>query len=945
MHERKIIRDDISKIAEAIHNNYNSECVKEGIEHLRYSAWADLSDDLKKSNVDQANHIVKFLNFLGYNLTDESSVENEIIALNNEEVEKLAKMEHDRWVVERKNSGWKYGPVKDIENKISPYMVQWKDLISTIQDYDRQAVKAFIPILNNIGLKVFVDERLKELDVSGVNAANAPLIISVIGHRDVIITPEIENEIDDLFITLQRKYVHTDLILMSDLADGANREVAKIALKKDIRIIGVIANSEEWFIDNSLLNDPDSYADYLCVKNKCMSVCCVPAVSLEKDPNLPFRAVNAYMVSNSHLLIALWDGYAYNDDEYGKENAGTYGAVKQCVNGIEHDLIGYVSPSMYKDADTESEMDAFRSVEDCLVCWFPIDRKGLNGDLIKKRMPFHIDWDTQSPRYIVPHLLLDEIEKMGKMERYGFSSHKPISSLLDRLNLINCKIVEIRTDNKIWVNHPHIVNSDERLIMNMYEELEVTFPNYYLDMFLKIDEFNAKVGFSEVMKFVADDRKIHDTIKGKLVDITYSLFERSSTIAISNKKILDYECRCWENRYNLHTVPNCPSKKNKRMKKWGNESHNMEDLKEASNTTEVMKKMKDYSNKKDEDDKSVNNLLERIRNNRYGDEVVIRYHLADKLALNQQKKSNFSITMVMLLTLFFSLMFSFFMITEMVFGFILAYMLAFILAWVILIRHIRKNEFKNFLDYRLLAETLRVEYYWRLLGIDKRPMSTYYDYTRNQVMWVRAVLKGWRCNSLNNYSKLDEDLADVVETVRRSWVENQRDYHWKKKRDNAAAYMKNDVICKLFSIFTLIISLLGLLLSYNFIDFNENETFYVFPSIVLGSIQLSATHNLQYLSIIKIGMIVCTVMTVYFISKAGQIYGGTPEHIQAKLNIFIIADSRLRYFASNDVQDKKINQLMILRILGDQSIRENSEWVFEHSTKDISSINMPRREV
>ena len=71
------------------------------------------------------------------------------------EVEFLSILEHDRWVKERKASGWVYGDEKDSDNRISPYMAPWGAIPESIKEYDREAVRNMVPILKGMGIKVY----------------------------------------------------------------------------------------------------------------------------------------------------------------------------------------------------------------------------------------------------------------------------------------------------------------------------------------------------------------------------------------------------------------------------------------------------------------------------------------------------------------------------------------------------------------------------------------------------------------------------------------------------------------------------------------------------------------------------------------------------------------------------------------------------------------------
>lgn len=68
----------------------------------------------------------------------------------------LAVIEHDEWVKERTESGWKYGAAKSIKKKISPYLVPYEDLDEKIKENDREAVRSILRLLEKICMAVYV---------------------------------------------------------------------------------------------------------------------------------------------------------------------------------------------------------------------------------------------------------------------------------------------------------------------------------------------------------------------------------------------------------------------------------------------------------------------------------------------------------------------------------------------------------------------------------------------------------------------------------------------------------------------------------------------------------------------------------------------------------------------------------------------------------------------
>jgi hypothetical protein len=71
-----------------------------------------------------------------------------------EEVEIMAELEHGRWNVERLLDGWKWGPIKDVANKISPYIIPWTGLPEEMKEYDRDAARQIPHLLEQVGMEV-----------------------------------------------------------------------------------------------------------------------------------------------------------------------------------------------------------------------------------------------------------------------------------------------------------------------------------------------------------------------------------------------------------------------------------------------------------------------------------------------------------------------------------------------------------------------------------------------------------------------------------------------------------------------------------------------------------------------------------------------------------------------------------------------------------------------
>ena len=148
-------QESILEIAKAIHQDYNDNRLREkpGVP-LEYPDWDTLPDDLKHSNIDQAMSYPEKLKAIGCHMGTEGIAVREFTA---EELEIMSIMEHDRWVKDRAASGWVFGEIKDVQKRTSPYMVPWERLEEDIREYDREAVRNMIAVLDRIGIKVIRD--------------------------------------------------------------------------------------------------------------------------------------------------------------------------------------------------------------------------------------------------------------------------------------------------------------------------------------------------------------------------------------------------------------------------------------------------------------------------------------------------------------------------------------------------------------------------------------------------------------------------------------------------------------------------------------------------------------------------------------------------------------------------------------------------------------------
>jgi ppGpp synthetase/RelA/SpoT-type nucleotidyltranferase len=118
------------------------------------TAWEKLRQDFKDSNYSQVDFFPELLRAVGLEIRRVGARPKRVYKLTPEQIEIMAEIEHGRWNMERLLEGWVFGPVKDQEKKISPYLIAWRDLPNDIQKFDRDVVARIPERLARFGFDV-----------------------------------------------------------------------------------------------------------------------------------------------------------------------------------------------------------------------------------------------------------------------------------------------------------------------------------------------------------------------------------------------------------------------------------------------------------------------------------------------------------------------------------------------------------------------------------------------------------------------------------------------------------------------------------------------------------------------------------------------------------------------------------------------------------------------
>ena len=152
-----VLGGSIEIMAREIHREYvRTNCVSKRTEpDAACAPWENLPQTLKESNRDQASHIGTKLRAIQCALTPLTSWEAALFSFSDAEIELLAELEHERWLEERRRSGWTFAlEDKDAVERTSPFMVPWAQLTEEVKEKDRQVVRRLPDLVRDAGFQV-----------------------------------------------------------------------------------------------------------------------------------------------------------------------------------------------------------------------------------------------------------------------------------------------------------------------------------------------------------------------------------------------------------------------------------------------------------------------------------------------------------------------------------------------------------------------------------------------------------------------------------------------------------------------------------------------------------------------------------------------------------------------------------------------------------------------
>jgi hypothetical protein len=144
-------------LARSIHEKYVASERRKGSTPEKNSfmlSWEDLPEILRESNRNQVEHIRVKLEAIGCDIAVTNDWDVQPFHFSDNEVDLLARMEHERWIGERLRSGFRYGTTKD-QQKTHPDLVPWEQLPDEVKEKDRDTVNQLSELLAQAHFQIY----------------------------------------------------------------------------------------------------------------------------------------------------------------------------------------------------------------------------------------------------------------------------------------------------------------------------------------------------------------------------------------------------------------------------------------------------------------------------------------------------------------------------------------------------------------------------------------------------------------------------------------------------------------------------------------------------------------------------------------------------------------------------------------------------------------------
>ena len=238
---------------------------------------------------------------------------------------------------------------------------------------------------------------------------------------------------------------------------------------------------------------------------------------------------------------------------------------------------------------------------------------------------------------------------------------------------------------------------------------------------------------------------------------------------------------------------------------------------------------------------------------------------------------------------------------------IASYLAALVAAYGVFTWSEKYHHHRKYLDYRALAEGLRVQFFWKMAGMNDSVAKYYLCRQESELDWIRHALR-----TVDFWCRKDiEDTQVMLSEVKKSWVDAQAGYYEKAvKRDSLKLQRLQKKTKRLVQLGMWVIT----------------PAMLVIHGFVLGGELLD-----QWMQVITPSIFVVAGALNYYVEKMQF-----ESHIKQYRRMNALFKRYALLWELNPMErDRNEYQQNLLRELGKAALAENSDWVLTHRQQPL----------
>ena len=295
------------------------------------------------------------------------------------------------------------------------------------------------------------------------------------------------------------------------------------------------------------------------------------------------------------------------------------------------------------------------------------------------------------------------------------------------------------------------------------------------------------------------------------------------------------------------------------------------------------------------------------------------YKVADKLSVQNARKHERNLQIIPYVAIALTVVFFFYF--ELEIHFLIALCVLLLIALDLIHRRAKKSDcHRKYLEYRVLAETLRVQFFLSISGMEKEAIELLPWFTKKGIPWIEDIL-----------NKIELKKVKEKQPILHIWILDQKSYH-EEALSKALKKKKKEDIIKKTALYVTIIAYLGGLIFESIIYFYSPDVATLLRPI-FGTNILGHPINEHTIRILIKATIGIASISILFI-----------ENYFGKMSLTETINDHKRMFklyqkVEEDIRDNKGKESPEIIInLAREFLNENSTWYAYQSKNNIDLV-------